>query len=55
MARRTGAERRAQGKLDLAQGGTLYLDDVDDIPLAHQVKLLRIIEEKVFEPLPWIK
>jgi len=47
----TGADRRTQGKLDLAQGGTLFLDDVDDILLEHQVKLLRVIEEKVFEPL----
>lgn len=47
----TGADRRSKGKLDLAQGGTLFLDDVDDIPLEHQVKLLRVIEEKVFEPL----
>ena len=31
------------------KGGTLYLDDVDDIPLEHQSKLLRAIEEKVFE------
>ncbi len=47
----TGADRRKIGKLDLAQGGTLYLDDVDDIPLEQQIKLLRVIEEKVFEPL----
>ena len=47
----TGADQRTQGKLDVAQGGTLYLDDVDDIPLEQQIKLLRVIEEKVFEPL----
>lgn len=45
----TGAEQRRQGRFELAQGGTLYLDDVDDIPLEHQAKLLRAIEEKVFE------
>jgi len=33
----------------LAEGGTIYLDDVDDIPLDHQIKLLRVIEEKVIE------
>jgi DNA-binding NtrC family response regulator len=45
----TGADQRRRGRFDLAQGGTLYLDDVDDIPLAQQSKLLRAIEEKVFE------
>jgi DNA-binding NtrC family response regulator len=45
----TGAEQRRKGRFDLAEGGTLYLDDVDDIPMEHQAKLLRAIEEKVFE------
>jgi DNA-binding NtrC family response regulator len=45
----TGAEQRRQGRFELAQGGTLYLDDADDIPLEHQAKLLRAIEEKVYE------
>ncbi len=45
----TGAEQQRKGRFDLAEGGTLYLDDVDDIPLEHQAKLLRTIEEKVFE------
>jgi DNA-binding NtrC family response regulator len=45
----TGAEQQRKGRFDLAQGGTLYLDDVDDIPLEQQSKLLRAIEEKVFE------
>ncbi len=45
----TGAEQQRKGRFDLAQGGTLYLDDVDDIPLEHQAKLLRAIEEKIFE------
>ena len=45
----TGAEQRRKGRFDLAEGGTLYLDDVDDIPLEHQSKLLRAIEEKIFE------
>ncbi|GAB4135624.1 sigma-54-dependent transcriptional regulator [Thermopirellula anaerolimosa] len=45
----TGAEQRRIGRFESAQGGTLYLDDVDDIPLEHQAKLLRAIEEKVFE------
>ena len=45
----TGAEQQRKGRFDLAEGGTLYLDDVDDIPMEQQPKLLRAIEEKVFE------
>ncbi len=45
----TGADQQRKGRFDLAEGGTLYLDDVDDIPLGQQPKLLRAIEEKVFE------
>jgi DNA-binding NtrC family response regulator len=45
----TGAEQRRLGRFELAEGGTLYLDDVDDIPMEHQAKLLRSIEEKLFE------
>jgi len=45
----TGADQKRKGRFDLAEGGTLYLDDVDDIPLQQQSKLLRAIEEKVFE------
>jgi two-component system, NtrC family, response regulator PilR len=45
----TGAEQQRKGRFDLAEGGTLYLDDVDDIPMVQQPKLLRAIEEKVFE------
>ena len=45
----TGADQQREGRFALAEGGTLYLDDVDDIPLAQQPKLLRAIDEKVFE------
>lgn len=45
----TGADSRRIGRIELAQHGTVYLDDVDDIPLREQVKLLRVIEEKVYE------
>ncbi|MEN6405477.1 MAG: sigma-54 dependent transcriptional regulator [Thermoguttaceae bacterium] len=45
----TGADQQRKGRFDLAEGGTLYLDDVDDIPIEQQSKLLRAIEEKVFE------
>jgi len=47
----TGADQRRQGRIEQASHGTLYLDDVDDIPLKEQIKLLRVIEEKVFEPV----
>ncbi len=45
----TGADRGRKGRFELSEKGTIYLDDVDDIPLEHQAKLLRAIEEKVFE------
>ncbi len=45
----TGAEAQRLGRFALAEGGTLYLDDVDDIPIEQQSKLLRAIEEKVYE------
>ncbi|MBR9977145.1 MAG: sigma-54-dependent Fis family transcriptional regulator [Bacteroidetes bacterium] len=45
----TGAVKAKPGRFELADGGTLYLDDVDDIPLDLQVKLLRVIEEREFE------
>ena len=45
----TGAEAQRLGRFALAEGGTLYLDDVDDIPSEQQSKLLRAIEEKVYE------
>jgi len=45
----TGADQGRKGRFELAEGGTIYLDDVDDIPLEQQAKLLRAIEEKVYE------
>lgn len=45
----TGAVKTTEGKIELAQRGTLFLDEVGDIPLALQVKLLRFIQERVIE------
>jgi len=45
----TGAERDKAGRFELADGGTLYLDDIDDMPLDLQVKLLRVLEEGEIE------
>ena len=42
----TGAYQRHIGRFEKANSGTIYLDDVDDIPLAMQVKLLRVLEEQ---------
>ena len=47
----TGATGNFAGKLAQAQGGVLFLDEIAEIPLPTQAKLLRFIEEKVYEPL----
>lgn len=45
----TGASDRRQGKFELAAGGTVFLDEIGELPLAAQGKLLRAIEEKVVD------
>ncbi len=45
----TGAVKQTLGKIELAQNGTLFLDEVGDIPLPLQVKLLRFLQERVVE------
>ncbi|HEX7174012.1 MAG TPA: sigma-54 dependent transcriptional regulator [Pyrinomonadaceae bacterium] len=45
----TGASERRAGKFELASGGTVFLDEVGELPTAAQGKLLRVIEEKVVD------
>jgi two-component system response regulator HydG len=47
----TGADKDRVGKFAAAADGTLVLDEINSLPLALQVKLLRAVEERVFEPL----
>jgi len=45
----TDAQKTRKGRFELANGGSLFLDDIDDMPLSIQVKLLRAIQERNFE------
>lgn len=45
----TDARKERRGRFELADKGTLFLDDVDDMPLPTQVKLLRVLQERTFE------
>lgn len=47
----TGASKSRIGKIEQTDGGTLFLDEVNSMPMAMQVKLLRVLEERVIEKL----
>ncbi len=47
----TGAQKRRIGKLEYASGGTIFLDEIESMPLALQVKLLRVLQERSLERL----
>lgn len=47
----TGAIANRNGRFELANGGTLFLDEIGDLSLSLQVKLLRVLQERKFEPV----
>jgi len=47
----TGAAKRRIGKIEHAEGGTLFLDEIESMPMSMQIKLLRVLQERVVERL----
>jgi DNA-binding NtrC family response regulator len=51
----TGAIKDRPGRFELADGGTIFLDDIDDVPLSMQVKLLRVLQNRTIERLGGVR
>jgi len=51
----SGAYRDTTGILETAEGGTLFFDEIGDLPLDQQVKILRVLQEKEFKPVGGVK
>jgi len=51
----TGADRDKPGRFALAEGGTLFLDEIGEVTPALQVRLLRVLQDRTYEPLGGIK
>ena len=51
----TGADRAKQGRFELADGGSLFLDEIGEMPLSMQVKMLRVLEERKIQRLGSVK
>jgi two-component system NtrC family response regulator len=47
----TGALKQTRGKIEYASGGTFFLDEIGDMPMALQAKMLRFLQERVIVPL----
>ena len=47
----TGAINRRKGRFEVADGGTIFLDEIGELPLSVQAKLLRVLQEQQFEPV----
>jgi DNA-binding NtrC family response regulator len=51
----TGAIKDRPGRFEMAEGGTIFLDDIDDVPLGMQVKLLRVLQNRTVERVGGIR
>lgn len=47
----TGADRKKRGRFDLASGGTVFLDEIGNMPMGLQAKLLRVLESRMVQPV----